>query len=266
MSFCAGALVFLPVKEELKEREERGRGGQGFRVCLVTHDLWLSDRLWPTWHPLCVKNQCSYMGLENTPPDYLSWVLLSLSVILYYTTSCVLVTVSFPPHFSNLQLFFGISALLSSFVTEKLEANCFRELSVPSISWTHGLCLFLSSVWACCCHVGVASACVLNSLSSSAHKPCSLSCPFSWHQFLPPPIIPIIIPCAVISLIKLKILHLTLLFLLVTLPLLSSLCRKSPRSCLYSLSSIYPFHFSFKFTLSDLLAPWLRFNVGRKSI
>ena len=29
--------------------------------------LWLPDRLWPTWHPLCL-NQCSSMGLENTPP------------------------------------------------------------------------------------------------------------------------------------------------------------------------------------------------------
>lgn len=224
MLLCAGALVLLPVKEEFSwSAEGEGKRRPGLQSLfgdswLVTFRQALAD-LTPT-----LRKPVQLHGAgEYTASDYLSWVLLSLSVILYYTTSCVLVTVSFPPHFSNLQLFFGISALLSSFVTEKLEANCFRELSVPSISWTHGLCLFLPCV-SLLLPRRVASACVLNSLSSSAHKPCSLSCPFSWHQFLPP------IHhshhysmCCYFSYQIKKILHLTLLFLLVTLPLLSSL-------------------------------------------
>ena len=138
MLLCAWALVLLPVKEEFSwSAEGEGKRRPGLQSLfgdswLVTSRQALADLIPTLRKPLQLHGAGEY-----TASDYLSWVLLSLSVILYYTTSFVSVTVSFPPHFSNLQPLFGISALLPSFVTEKLEANCFRDSSLHQLNpWT----------------------------------------------------------------------------------------------------------------------------------
>ena len=163
--------------------------------------------------------------------------------------------------------------ILSSSVTEKLEANYFGGLATNSVSHLHQLNPWSLPVPARVSLLlprRVASPWALNSLSSSAHKPCSLSC----LSFL-------LSSVSSSNSSFLSLLHVPL-FLLSNLKntsfdltLLASNCSTSlfPFAvnllqgvvCTHCLQFIL-FHFSFKFTLVRLLALWLQFNVGRKSI